>query len=490
MRFHFNILLLFVTALLASCVDVPQAKYRDALALPEDAHPSPMMFSQLKMALPPGSDVGYMTKSGSVDGFFMKPASRNLLRDGISQKDIEQVFEETLEGQGYDVVDTVNVIFPDEELDEFLRSEYRVGGKIIEARMDGKQKDSDLFLGGIAFGREGIEGELYLKIEWGVYDTLRQRVVYKTVTEGTGKVKRRDPEGMTLLVNEAFEMAAYNLGADKEFHDLLVSGVKPQSWPLPKKQDDRPMKYEAEEEVELPSKPLSSTPLPQFIDNARQAVVMIEGGVGHGSGFFISQDGHILTNNHVVGNAQRVRVVTSKRKEKLVAQVLRTQPARDVALLKLEEIPDDLKITTLPIRTAWPGVTEDVYALGTPISKKLQDTVTKGIVSAHRKKFRMHGARLDIIQADVDIHGGNSGGPLLDANGNIVAISVAGMSFGDPNTDFSTGLNYFIPIGDALEKLDIGFEDEEVETQGTFDTSAMAPAKSLNVGPPVQLAPR
>jgi len=145
----------------------------------------------------------------------------------------------------------------------------------------------------------------------------------------------------------------------------------------------------------------------------------------------------------------------------------------------------------LPIRTQWPEVGEDVYALGAPIKTRLQDTVTKGIISAHRRKFLMFGTRLDIIQADVDIHGGNSGGPLLDANGNIVAISVAGMAFADPNADFSTGLNYFIPIGDALEKLDIEIGDtpKAATAAPDFDASAMAPSKSLNVGPPVQLTP-
>ena len=462
MRIHLKILLLIITAtvpiLLAACTSVPEAEYKPALDMPEDAHPSPIMFTNLKMAVPAGSDVGTVSDFGFFKPiWFVVPANRHLLRSGISQKEMDIVFSEVMEGQGYDVVDYIDIIFPEEEINELLRTEYRIGAKIIDAKIDADVDHHDRFAG-VLFGETGQEGKLWLKIEWGVYDALRRASVYKTVTEGTGELRRANPEGMTLMINAAFEMAAHNLGSDQKFHDLIVSGIRPTGWRKPKKHDDRPMKYDPDEQVTLPAKPLSETPLPQIAKQAQKTAVLVQGGVGHGSGFFISDQGHILTNHHVVGNAQRVRVVTSGKKKKLTAQVLRTHPLRDVALLKLEEIPENLKITPLPIRTEWPAIAEEVYALGAPRSTKLQDTITKGIISAHRKKFRIFGTRIDMIQADVDIHGGNSGGPLLDRHGNIVAINVAGMAFAGPNAGFSTGLNYFIPIGQALDKLDIELE--------------------------------
>ena len=147
-----------------------------------------------------------------------------------------------------------------------------------------------------------------------------------------------------------------------------------------------------------------------------------------------------MTNARVVGDANRVRIVSTGKEEKMIAEILRIERKRDVALLRLEKIPDDLRIKTLPIRSAMPAVGEDVYAIGAPNYKRLQDTVTKGIISAHRIDPRR---KHPIIQADVTIHGGNSGGPLLDKNGNLIGLAVSQFVRGDIALD---GLNNFIPL--------------------------------------------
>ena len=88
-------------------------------------------------------------------------------------------------------------------------------------------------------------------------------------------------------------------------------------------------------------------------------------------------------------------------------------------------MPEDFKPVILPLRREIPHIGEDVYAIGAPLSEKdLQDTVTKGIVSAWRPSDRI--TRQSYIQADVDVQPGNSGGPLLDAHGNILGLTVAG----------------------------------------------------------------
>ena len=93
-------------------------------------------------------------------------------------------------------------------------------------------------------------------------------------------------------------------------------------------------------------------------------------------------------------------------------------------------------------------VSEEVYAIGAPLQERLRGTVTRGIVSAFRRD-RLTG--LETIQADVSIQGGNSGGPLVDAQGNLVGLTVAGYVV--PGSTGSAGLNLFIPIGDALDRL-------------------------------------
>ncbi len=456
-------MLLIVTMLfpllIGACTSIPQAQFKESLSMAEDACPAPILFTKLKMELPAGSDVGTIYNFGmSTSSWFVVPANRYMLQKAISTKELSSTFNMVLEGQGYDVVDYLDPIFEEEAENEYLRTEYRIGGKIIDAKMNIDHEGYKRF-GAVIYGNSGKKGELYLKIKWSIYDALRRTTVYTTITEGTGKLRYADPEGMTLMLNNAFEMAAHNLSSDIGFYDLLVNGIKPDNWKKHKKQDDRPLKYDSQEQVNIEPQSLSSSPLTQHINETKKAVVIVQGGAGHGSGFFITKNGHILTNQHVVGNAQRVRIVTANKKEKLIAQVLRINRARDVALLKLEEKIDNMKITTLPLRIKLPAVSEDIYAIGTPKATRLQDTLTKGIVSAHRPKYRFAGSRMDFIQGDITIHGGNSGGPLLDKNGNIIGLTVSGFVFGEDRAN--SNLNLFIPIGDALKKLNINVDTND-----------------------------
>ena len=86
---------------------------------------------------------------------------------------------------------------------------------------------------------------------------------------------------------------------------------------------------------------------------------------------------------------------------------------------------------------------DEVYAIGAPLDKSNEGTVTKGIIS----KFLPCGG-VRIIQSDVSVHGGESGGPLVDTSGNVVAITFAGLHM--QSRKRSSGLNLFIPIEDAL----------------------------------------
>ncbi len=457
MYFPFKTLLQFVTLLfvISACTQIPQAGYKNAITIAENAHPSPILFSKLKLGLPAGSDVGTVSDFGLDQTlWFSVPANRSVLQKGLSKKELSRVFNDALEGQGYDVVRHLDLTFDEEVENEFLRTQYKIGGKIIDAKMNANY-DSRGRIGNIVYGREGLRGELYLKIEWSVYDALRRTTVYKTVTEGTGESTHPDAEGMILIVNAAFAVAAHNLAADEGFHNLITKGIKPNNYPPKKKHDDRPLKYKADEDVSLNAPPLSTSSITKNIDKADKNSVLVQAGAGHGSGFFITKDGHILTNNHVVGNAQRVRIVTSGKKDKLVAQVLRVDRARDVALLKLEDMPKDLNITLMPVRLDWPAVSEDIYALGAPKSTRLQGSLSKGIVSAHRKDYKTLGSRENFIQGDVPIHGGNSGGPLFDAHGNIIGISVIGLYMHEGKR--SADLNLFIPVREALDRLGITY---------------------------------
>jgi S1-C subfamily serine protease len=102
----------------------------------------------------------------------------------------------------------------------------------------------------------------------------------------------------------------------------------------------------------------------------------------------------------------------------------------------------------IAIRKGDVNIGEDVYAIGSPMGHKFNTTLTKGIMSGFRDT---NGNKF--LQSDVTILPGNSGGPLLDSNGNAIGITVSGMVV----KGFS-GMNFFIPIEDALAKLGVEIE--------------------------------
>jgi serine protease Do len=175
------------------------------------------------------------------------------------------------------------------------------------------------------------------------------------------------------------------------------------------------------------------------MDKILPSVVEVKRGTGTGTGFAIDARGYFLTNNHVVGNAEIVTLRFNDGQE-TDARVLRRDALRDIALLKIERS----GLRPLAVRFGKLTLTEKVFAIGNPLG--LSQTVTDGIVSAYRQRPN---DGQDYIQASVNVTFGNSGGPLLDANGNVVGVSVAVMGGG------TLGLNFFIPIESALQHLDL-----------------------------------
>jgi len=365
-------------------------------------------------------------------------------------KESRTIFFNTLSSLGYDITGNPGRFFDEDE--DLQRTIYAVGATITDIKSDTCRKSSALNI------HQGLIGEAHMVVEWSVFDLLNRKSVYKTTTRGYSELQNVSYEGLLLLIEEAFAAAAHNLGADPHFQKLVFYGAAPPT--ATPQTNDRILDIQAapitlfdpNEALTIHQRALSRTPVKGRFERLKNSAVMIEAGGGHGSGFFISDQGHILTNAHVTGNSVRVRVVTAGKEEKLIAEVLRINRKRDVALLRLETIPDDLRIQTLPLNPQKATIGADVYAIGAPRLKTLQDTVTRGIVSAHRYDRR---EKQWYIQADVDIYQGNSGGPLLDEFGNIIGISVAGFKIAP---DTLGGLNTFIPINHALEVLDISLQ--------------------------------
>jgi len=163
---------------------------------------------------------------------------------------------------------------------------------------------------------------------------------------------------------------------------------------------------------------------------------------GQGSGFILDKQGHILTNNHVIDNAQKVEVTLSD-KHKYKATVVGVDKAHDLALLQINNAPD-LQPATLSESNSL-TVGQRVYAIGNPFG--LSGTMTRGIISAIRSIRGPGNSPIeDAIQTDAAVNPGNSGGPLLNSRGEVIGITTL---IANNGADQSSGIGFAIPVNTA-----------------------------------------
>jgi putative serine protease PepD len=145
-------------------------------------------------------------------------------------------------------------------------------------------------------------------------------------------------------------------------------------------------------------------------------------GIGVGTGIIVDGKGHILTNNHVVDQAERLRVQLLDGST-LFAEVVARDPGTDLALIRAEFPPDTITVARFGDSAAvTPG--DPVFAIGSPFG--YGHSITAGIVSAVGRSYVESGRRIaGLIQSDTQINSGNSGGPLLNAYGEVIGITTA-----------------------------------------------------------------
>ena len=175
-----------------------------------------------------------------------------------------------------------------------------------------------------------------------------------------------------------------------------------------------------------------------------------QSGKSSGTGIVLSADGYLITNHHVIENAQVIAVQTSDDRQ-FQASIIGSDEASDLAVLKVEA--DDLQ----PAEFGDSGklaVGDRVVAIGDPLGAQLRGTMTSGIVSAINRDLEVNDRTMTLIQTDAALNNGNSGGPLINCYGQVIGINT--MKLRSYYSTTAEGLGFAIPMAVAkpiLEEL-------------------------------------
>lgn len=165
---------------------------------------------------------------------------------------------------------------------------------------------------------------------------------------------------------------------------------------------------------------------------------------GAGSGVIVSENGYIVTNNHVIDGASTIKVTTKDGKSYDAKLVGTAAPTLDIALIKIEAT----GLTTATLGNSDEiKVGEKAIAIGNPLGQ-LGGTVTEGIVSALNRDISIDGATMNLLQTNAEINPGNSGGGLFDNHGNLIGIVVAKST----GTEIE-GIGFAIPVNDVSKAV-------------------------------------
>lgn len=380
--------------------------------LSPDTKTKPVSLTRLAANIAPGARWLEETKSP----YFMVPCvstgdvtlwvEANNKIDGIETFD--RIFRDQLKGQGFRTAGDPTNLFEDQ-----ASADLQVGALVTDLKIK--------ICNYVTLVNATFQGAAVMDVEWQIYSVSQAKVLARIKTHGGTTIKGAKQGAGTALLQAAFADNAQRLAANEAFRQI-IAGATPSASALPASL----MAFKAAPAGDVP------------LATAVKSVVSIFAGDGMGSGVAISTDGYILTNHHVAGSSGQVRVRWPDGAES-VGEVVRSDRRRDVALIKTTP-----KAPPLPVRGPPVQVGETVFAVGTPLRKEFSNTLTRGVVSATRQ---IEGQA--VIQSDVAVDHGNSGGPLLDEKGRIVALTVSGYS----EDGVGRNINFFIPIEDALKAL-------------------------------------
>ena len=225
----------------------------------------------------------------------------------------------------------------------------------------------------------------------------------------------------------------------------------------------------AQAQAELPQLEISSSPagvptsasedagalsLQEIYRRCSGSVVSIisvtQSGKASGTGIIMSADGYIITNHHVIENAQAVSVLTNDDKE-YTTSIVGSDETSDLAVLKIEA--SGLQAAEFGDSSVL-QVGDSVVAIGDPLGVTLRGTMTDGIISAINRDLTVNDRTMNLIQTNAALNNGNSGGPLINCYGQVIGINTMKMSNFYSSSTTVEGIGFAIPIDTAKPIID------------------------------------
>lgn len=335
-----------------------------------------------------------------------------------------------LESQG--LKDTISKVFTEAGYNVEARIDAvpRIGSLELKASL----KNVKLNSCGKEGGSKRTKNSSFVVISWELYDPSIDETIFQFTTKGSHNPSNKHfvSNGFKLSFESAISVSVENLLALDEFHTLIKPG------------DLAALKQLFNEEIVVNYVfGQSEDEFSQKVNELQDNSVTIKTENGHGSGVLINADGYILTNAHVVGDENNYKITIGD--EKYKASLIRKEKVRDVALIKIKNYAGKAKGVLFSRKL--PNIGDELYVIGTPLSLELEHSITKGIVSAKRNL-----SGLPFYQTDAAINSGNSGGPVFDSSGELIALTVSGLF---TRNGASMSINYLIPIKDAVDSLNI-----------------------------------
>lgn len=401
LTFNLTIIILFLSMLFACVTEIRVIPSVEPIVV-DFENTAAISFTRVVFQAPPGATIGTAYKGWE--------KTKILWRTSISVGDelFNEVANEELREAGYQVIGSERLLF---DVDEQWKAQFLLGARITDI----KYNTYDDY--------RSVKNETTLSVKWELFDKSTREVIFRKKTLGDAELT--DSLG-TESIFLAFRYALRQLLADKSFVNKLI---------LNDKKSETPEKDIFIEQTSLPQFENSS----ELVKRIIESVVTIKVEYGHASGFIISKEGYVITNNHVV-EAKNIIDVILAQGIILQANVIRTNPEYDLALLKIE----GLNFKALPLGDKEDYlIGTDVFAIGTPAKISLAQSVTSGVLSGIRTIENRN-----LLQTDASINPGNSGGPLINSKGKVIGVVQMGMREQEE-------LNFCIPIDVALSKLGI-----------------------------------